>query len=332
MNNWQILLLHTHRSTLLKRSFEAAFPDRTVSLHVPALGTEWYVDSIAQADLLHYFRRNVYDPGLWSGRVLTVYGQGDFHHYTYALSRLAAERRGLEGPEQSWTYFHFDRHRDDWGDREHCGTSLDISCGNFVDSIAYDHGAIPFFVGADAYPFKDVRGYRVNGTEIPIYSNYFTKRMQRSRDWKGIRSLRRYFTGAQLPSKRDLRETPTPAYLSLDLDLLTQSEIITNYDQEDHVTTRRLCQILDRIRPFKKVFSADILGLPDDTHHPLSALTMIILSRKIMGMGTKNLLKYHSWLKQKQASAVTRGYISLEDRQREGPLEEEELLEVLRHG
>jgi hypothetical protein len=324
--------MHTRRNTLLKRAFEAAFPDLVYPMHVPALGTEWYMDGVLQDDVLTYFQRNVYDPGLWDGRLLTIYGDGNFHHYTYALTRMAAEQRGLEGPDQNWTYFHFDQHRDDWGDRLPNGTSEGLDCGNFVDSICHDHGAIPFMVGPDAYPFKDVKGYRMNGTEIPIYSNYFTKEMQKSKDWKGVRSLRKHFTGVELPATADLRATPTSAYLSFDLDLLAQSEIVTNYDQNPEATTRRICQILDKIRPHKRVFSADILGLPDDTHHPLSVLTMIIVARKIMGMSTKKLLTYQGQLKQKQSALVTNGYIDLDDRERESPIEEGELLEVLRSG
>ncbi len=321
MDNWRILLLHTKRDTLLKRSFEAAFPGRTVSLHVPALRTKRYVDAISSADLMNYFRQNIYDPAIWNGRVLTVYGQGDFHHYTYALSKLATERRGLNRPG-GFTYFHIDNHRDDYG-----GSKL--SCGNFVDSIVYDHGAVPFFVGPDAYPFKDSRGYSKGGANIPIYSNYFTKRMQESRDWKGVRTIKRFFTGAEFPAERDLRETPTPAYLSFDLDILMEAEMLTAYDQNPLITIRRLCSILDRIRAHKKVFSADILGLPDSSDHALSTLTMIILARKIMGMGTKRLLAYHTNLKQKQAAHITNKHIRLDDLRRNSPVSEEKLLEVL---
>jgi hypothetical protein len=316
----------------LKRGFEAAFPGRVASLHVPALGDSWYSEDIEPSELVRYFRRNVYDPGLWDGRLLTVYGDGEYHHYTYALSRLAAERRSLEGPEQNWTYFHFDQHRDDWGKRDYDGTTDIVNCASFVDSLVHDHGAVPYFVGPDIYPFKDAKGYRMSGTEIPIYSNYFTKKLQRSMDWKGKRSLRRVFTGAELPATSDLRETPTPAYLSFDLDYLAQSEIVTNFDQNPNVTTKRVCQILDKIRPHKRVFSADILGLPDDTNHSLSVLTMIIIARKIMGMGTKKLLDYQGWVKQRQAADITNGFIYLDDRERGSPIEEGELLEVLANG
>jgi hypothetical protein len=59
---------------------------------------------------------------------------------------------------------------------------------------------------------------------------------------------------------------------------------------------------------------------------------MVILSRKIMGMGTKRLLEYQSWLKRKQSAAVTSGHTNLGDRNRESPMEEGELLEVLEDG
>lgn len=340
MSDWQIVLLHTRRTTLLQRACEAAFPGRVASLHVPALNVQRPMGvECRPAEMLTYFRRRVYDPGLWSGRVLTIYGDGDLHHYTYALTRLAAERRGLEAPELTWTYFHFDNHRDDWGSRESNGTNPYLSCGAFVDSVAHDHGAVPFMVGPDAYPYKDSRGYQIGGRGIPIYSNYFTKEIQRSRNWKGIRTLKDVSDGTDLPVSADLRSTPVPAYMSFDLDVLARSEIVTNFDQNDSMTVRRLCQILDKIRPYKRVFSADILGFPDECHHPLSVLTVIILARKILGLGTKRLLAYHGWLKQKQAGLLSGGdsisayyWGALDNRERKSPIEEGELLEVLRHG
>lgn len=330
MSDWRIAILHTRRDTLLKRAIEAAFPGRVVSIHVPALGRDHYLNQVTQSELLGYFRRHVYDPGVWDGRLLTIYGDGDFHHYTYALTKLAAERRGLDGPERNWTYFHIDNHRDDWGSRRRDGTSSHLDCANFVDSIAYDHGAVPFFIGPDAYPKKDSRGYQVRGTEIPIYSNYFTKALQESRTWTSNAGLRREYTGAELPVSRDLQETPTPAYLSFDLDVLAQSEIVTNFDQNEWMTARRLNQILDKIRPHKRVFSADILGFPDDCHHPLSVLTIVVLAKKVMGLGTKKLLELHGRLKKRQAALVTNGHVCLEDRERESPIIEQELMEVLR--
>ena len=326
MDDWHIVLLYTRRETMLKQAFEAAFPDRIVSLHVPALGNRY--KNTTREELMTYFRRYVYDSGIWSNRVLTVYGDRDFHHYTYALTKLAAERRNLAGAGFSWTYMHFDNHRDDWGYRNKDGTSAYLDCGGFVDAIAHDHQAIPFFVGSDVYPKKDSQGYRVAGSEIPIFNNYFTKELQSSRKWTRNTGLEGLYTGTELPSRRDLKETPPPAYLSLDLDCLAQTEIVTNFDQNPTMTIRRLCQILDRIRPYKRVFSADILGFPDECKHPLSALTMIILAKKVLGMGVERLLRYHSWLKQRQGGMLQPA--EFEDKWRKSPIREEELLEVIR--
>lgn len=91
--------------------------------------------------------------------------------------------------------------------------------------------------------------------------------------------------------------------------------------------------MLDHIRPFKRIFSADILGFPEERHHSLSVLTMIILARKIMGLGAKRLLEYHTLAKRTQAARLNSrsGFQEQMDQvDRESPIEEGDLLEVLR--
>lgn len=334
MQDWQIVLLHTRRTTLLKRAFEAAFPGRVVSLHVTELGKQRQ-EYVSKEDLVKYFQRYVYDSGIWQDRVLTVYGDGEFHHFTYALTRFALDRRGIG----DWTYFHFDNHRDDWGDRPKDGYTTHLDCASFVDQIAHDYSAVPFMVGPDVYAKKDSEGYTIRKKRIPIYSNFFTQALQRSRKWESNRVLQGRQTGVELPASADLRSTPTETYLSFDLDLLARSEIVTNYDQNEGATVRRLCQILDKVRPHKRVFSADILGFPDwNAHHALSCLTMIILARKIMGLGVERLLKYHTYAKRVQAAWSASGALNehQEERydpyntERESPIEEGELMEILK--
>jgi hypothetical protein len=326
-NDWKIVLLHTEKNTLLKRAFEASFGDRVLSLHVPALGDDdKYSYRTTRGALVDYFRRQVYDSGIWDGRVLTVYGNGEFHHSTYALTQFARERRGLGYEGRDWTYFHCDQHRDDWGQRCPDGTPYNISCASFVDSIALYHQAVPFMIGPDVYAKKDSQGYRINGQEIPIYSNQFPKSMQESKGWRSNEVLRGATDARRLPTRRDLNETPTPSYLSFDLDLLSPTEIVTNYDQNETMTLRSLVPILDRVREHKRIFSADILGLPDDCDHSLSVLTMLILARKIMGMGMSRLFEYHSYAKRQQAGFR----IPVDDRDRVSPIEEGELMELLK--
>lgn len=323
MNDWHIVLLHTRRETLLKRAFERAFPSQVLSLHVPALGRarEEREKTCFKTDLLAYFKRYVYDPGIWKGRVLTVYGDGEYHHYTYALHRMALERRGLGRS----TYFHFDNHRDDWGVRPADGSTDWLHCASFVDSLAHDHRAVPYFMGPEVYAKKDSRGYDIRGTNIPIYHNQFSQHRQASQRWTRNDELWGYTDARSLPARRDLAETPTASYLSFDLDLLAQSEIVTNFDQNELVKLRDLVRMVDRVREYKRVFSADILGFPDDCTHSLSALTMVILARRLMGLGIAKLLNYHTWLKQRQGGLQ----INLNQRERKSPLEEGEFLEVL---
>jgi len=328
MSNWRVVVLHTRRETLLKRAVETAFPGRVVSIHVPALKEAWRV---GKQYLLDYFHRHVHDSGVWNGRVLTIYGTGYHHHFTYALSKLSLERRDLDGFD--WTYFHWDQHRDDWGRRDQNQQPRYLDCANFVDSIAHDHQGIPFLVGPDSYPRKDSRGYRILGTNIPIYHNFMTKKLQRSQLW-GSNAPLSYNTGLELPSVDDLRATPTDAYLTFDLDLLTRTEMVTDFDQNDYMTLRRVCRMLDHVRPFKRIFGADIVGYPDDNfHHPLSVLTVLILARKIMGLGVEQLLEYHTYAKRKQAAALNVDYDfweEMEEQKRESPIKEGELMEVLR--
>lgn len=328
MDNWTVVLLHTKQQTLLKSAVETAFSGRAVSFHIPTLAEAWQTD---RKYLLDYFRRWVYDSGIWRDRVLTIYGTGWYHHFTYALTKLALERRGLDG--FNWTYFHWDNHRDDWNWRNSNGILLDwLNCANFVDSIVYDHQGIPFFVGPDSYPRKDAEGYRIGGTEIPIYHNFFTKDLQESQSWPSLRP-NPLQTGLELPSVRDLRETPVETYLTFDLDLLARSEIVTHFPQNDSMTLRRVCQMLDHVRPFKRVFGADILGYADEFHHPLSALTVVILARKVMGLGIQQLLEYHTNVKRRQAIRFNRweGFWNMMDLPgRESPINEGELLEVLK--
>ncbi len=327
MGNWQVVFLYTKRETLLMRAVKAAFPEAAF-LHVPALKEAWNCE---KKHMLDYFHRWVYDSGLWSGRVLTIYGTGGYHHWTYALSKLALERRGLG--DFDWTYFHWDQHRDDWGYRGEKGQlPRKLACGSFVDSIVHNHRGIPFFVGPGAYPFKDSRGYTIKDTHIPIYNNFFTKELQRSLSWKNNSPLS-HQTGLELPSVRDLRATPTESYLTFDLDLLAYSEIVTDYDQNEAMTLRRVCRMLDHVRPYKRIFSADILGYADEHHHPLSALTVVILARKIMGLGIQRLLEYHTYAKRKQAAGWNQQSSFQEwvdDLDRKYPIEEGELMEVLK--
>ena len=82
-----------------------------------------------------------------------------------------------------------------------------------------------------------------------------------------------------------------------------------------------------------RIFGADIVGYPDDSfHHPLSVLTVLILARKIMGLGVERLLEYHTYAKRRQAAALNVDYNfweEMEEQKRESPIKEGELMEPM---
>jgi hypothetical protein len=113
------------------------------------------------------------------------------------------------------------------------------------------------------------------------------------------------------------------------LDLLPYSEMSTDYDQNEAMSLRRLCQILNRVRRYKQVFGADLLGASEEYDHPLSCLTMVILARKILGLGTKRLLRHHARAKQQQLRVCGPHDNYFDDEDRDRLLTSEQLLEIL---
>ena len=331
--DWNILLLHSKRETLLKTALEAAFPGKVISLFRPGLNDPWMSECPTTNEVWKYFRTRVFNPSIWSRRVLTIYGSGSLHHYTHSLTRLSTERRGFDPEKLEWTYAHFDNHRDTWLDHSRGGNS--INCGGFVDLIARDHGGVPFLIGTDVYPRKDIKGYSFSGRKIPIFSNYFSSKIKRKFPWHTYRGpgLRSFTYATQLPSEEDLLLTPRPSYLSFDLDVLRSTELVSDFDHHHYMTLRRLCQIVDKVRGYKSIFGADILGMPDNCYHPLSALTVVILAKKILGGGIKNLLSFHTHAKRVQAPLI-RQYKNIykfeDDHERPSPITESQLLEVLK--
>lgn len=323
-SDWQIILLAS-RNSLLKKGFKASFGEKVIVLNVPELGKERKNHRTTREDLLSYFRRHVYDSGIWRQRILTVYGSGSMHHYTFALHKLALQQRTI----RKSTLMLFDQHRDTWGRRNKDGLSNYLTCSNWFDQTVCAHNATPFMVGPDCYPAHDSRGFEINGNRIPVYHNYFTKTLQASRKWRSNTPPANQ-TGYEMPAVADLRETPRNAYLTFDLDLLGRSEIITEFDQNDGFKLRRLLQIIDQIRKHKRIFSADMLGFPEwNQTHSLSVLTMLILARKIMGLGINRLLEYHTHYKRVQGQLAKSNRNFYRAHHRQSPIGEEDLLEIV---
>lgn len=162
-------------------------------------------------------------------RILAVYGNGQFHHMTYGLARLAGRL------SDEYCYIHIDQHSD-YGRRYEDSNNVEhIFCGNFTGPLSTD---------------TNVRG---NGDNV-IYVGCADSRVvcvQRSEIKGGIFST--------LDEK--LQKSAHDAYISIDLDIMHPSEVKTGWPLAWNTLMRdELFKLLEKIFSCKRVISADIVG------------------------------------------------------------------------
>lgn len=155
-------------------------------------------------------------------KTLAVYSSGFFHHYTYGLCKLADKL------SKEYFYIHFDHHSD------YSTIHSDyLACGGFVGEILRDTNAqSAFFVGS-----------------LPLASNNTRANfIQKSGRGKKIDSL-----------DEVLEKTPEDVYISFDLDVMADNEILTDFDRGT-LKTDGLLNMISAIKQKKRIISADILG------------------------------------------------------------------------
>ena len=98
--DWKIFCLEVDEpSKEIGEFMKRIWPDKVSTIKLPG---QWnVVEKEHLKDLLWQFR-NI------DGKVLTVYGSGLFHHFTYGLLRNVADIRS-----DNYTYIHIDQHTDD---------------------------------------------------------------------------------------------------------------------------------------------------------------------------------------------------------------------------
>lgn len=166
------------------------------------------------------------------GKVLTVYGSGSFHHYTYGLCRHVADKRS-----NNYTYVHVDQHSDTaTADPKYI---KELDCASFVGPIAVDtHATAVKYIGCPTYEAPSVQ----------------IEELER----EGVdESLSVYFHRA-----------PRDIYVSLDLDVLKNTDMRTGWPC-DGLSMDTFLATLQWLSRERNIISADALGY-DVTRKPLS--------------------------------------------------------------
>ena len=200
------------------------------------------------------------------GKILTIYGHGDFHHYTYGLCNTIAKTRS-----DDYAYIHIDNHPD-----ARYNYDCTLGCGSFVRNILEEPEAKTLFLlGNGSY----------------LSEQYLTVEQKTLID------------NTKRTTQRALKKIPSQdVYVSMDLDILTRKEINTGYNQ-GKLKLNHMLNTIRTIKSEKNMISADMLGYDGkDRGLPLasygtSLLTYATLAAEITGKDTKELKKLHTYFK-----------------------------------
>src|SRR3989344_2546224 len=177
--------------------------------------------------------------GNGNDRKLVLYGSGYFHHYTYELCRHADRLSG------NYAYMHFDHHSDfgSWNPED------EVDCASFVSQILTDTNASAALFFGDKPPMLDYLQSEalsiiglIRGEKIPAM-RYSSMQPGSFRSWLGSRMF-----------ERQIKKLPEDVYLSFDLDLMSESEIFTDFYQGDF-RTEELLKAIDMIKRNKRIIS-----------------------------------------------------------------------------
>lgn len=185
--------------------------------------------------------------------ILSIYGNGRYHHYTYGLCHEIADARSKE-----YGYIHIDHHKDDYFRRDKI-----INCGSFVCDLFNDSNAAAVrFIGC---------GYENEEEAIR------EKKLRRIGVRKGVKNL--------------IKKIPEDVYISMDFDCMNRTEIITDYQGGD-LRLEELLKSLSAIQENKNIISADMLGYRGGKDSK-SLLFYAIVAGKIIGKDTEQFETFY---------------------------------------
>jgi hypothetical protein len=227
--------------------------------------------------------------GTLEDSVLTLYGYGGSHHYTYGFCNHIAKPRAKE-----YLYVHIDHH----SDAGPATTSRKFNKSNRkweVEKGVYSLGCGSFVLnlkklGAKEFSFIGATGKLTgpkfkNASHLPQDKLFSPKK-------KGLEKV----------IKKDLRSKECKdVYISMDLDVLAPEEISTGFSR-GKIKLWHLLTILDEIKQHKNIIGADILGYRDryvstdpqknkqaETLEGISYLTYLCIVCNLLGIDYKDI-------------------------------------------
>jgi len=218
--------------------------------------------------------------------ILTFFGSGDFHHITNLLLRII-----LEKYQELITVIHFDNHPDwvKFSHGIHCGSWVTQSLSEEKIDKVITIGAnskdlnFPEFKGANLKAIKEgkIILYPYNHEPSFVFTNYKGgenyEQNGRKIYWKNIINI----TPADLLARMSKQIKTSRIYISIDKDVLTFNDAVTNWDQGQI----KLDYIIETIKLLKEkynIIGADVTGDYSVPYYTGNLYTRFIKKAEIM--------------------------------------------------
>ena len=268
MENWKLLILKMDRpSKEAAKFFQRIWTDGIITKKIRRFVDYSKIEKGKVTNLIKEATEGL------EGKILTIYGHGGYHHFTYGLCNVIAKKRS-----DNYAYLHIDNHSDAWYNSN--GT---LGCGSFSKNILEEPKAKKIIFFGNNYDSNEIFIKQESLTLNPKYATRMALKKLHQQD----------------------------VYPSLDLDILSRTEINTGYDQ-GWLKLEHMLNIIKTIKNEKNMISADMLGYVkkywfiSPAIHSTSLLTYATLAAEITGKDTKELKKLHTYFKNKKSLQLSK--------------------------
>lgn len=266
--SWSLVVLnHDTGSKHINDFFKKVWLDGIISLELELDHVE-YKNKVLEEMEIAVNQIKHYEKDLQKEKILTIYGSGSYHHYTYGLCYTIARRKS-----KNYLYAHLDNHTDTVK-----YPNGKLGCGAFVEDIV------------DAPEAKDI--IMIGPKNGVNYKNRtcVDQLTLTSEDAKT-------YLKQALANKKE-----KDVYASFDLDILSITEISAFYNQGE-LKLEHLLDIVHVLKEEKNVISADICGYSATytilNHSPTGLLAYATIAAKMTGKDTKEPENLHKYFKKR---------------------------------